>query len=194
MINKDSINYNKSINIPDHLISCIDCQFISKRHDVFFLSKQCSIYTENNYIIMDNDNKELYNCSISKYGMTVYDRSNSPVIQTKTSDYKHYIYLGGTDNEILTTIKPSLDGTYINAFEYEIEFKNQITDSTEILTAIYNIDNSQYSIYSNKNWKNETLICTFGRDYSSENPFFFIEVSPWIDYMQMIGVCICLHF
>jgi len=188
MIN-NLIEYNIKINIPDHLITGVDFNYISKRHDIYFLKKGYSLYSNNSVIILDNDGKELFNCEYINKGVVVYNKRNVPVINTFIQNSrKQYIYLGEDRNKIISTIKPS---NYVK-FEYEMEFYNKGTDSQEVLTIIYNAYKKEYSVYCDRDWENETMICSFGfMDYSNFDSY--IEVSPWVDYMQMIGIVLCFR-
>ncbi|ORX45192.1 hypothetical protein BCR36DRAFT_358638 [Piromyces finnis] len=190
MSNNELIEYNKEISIPDHLISNVDFNYISKRHDVFYLRVSCSNYSNNSVIILNSEGEELYNCGFIYRGIIVYDNLNFPIINTFIQNsMKYFIYSGEDRNEILSFIK------FFNSIElkkYEMFFFNKITNQHEVLTILFNETKTKYSVYCNRDCENETLICSFG--IMKDTDFdFYIEVSPWVDYVQMFGIALCFY-
>ncbi|OUM57703.1 hypothetical protein PIROE2DRAFT_64854 [Piromyces sp. E2] len=196
--------FSSEIFPPDHEIVVTDSEYLNTRHTVFTVREGFSKYSGNTIVILDNENKEVFNCHKKWFSNTtcIYDCSKMPVVSIHAGlSFKDIPYSYRSMKEISERLDissgKSKDGRYGRVEAkwcedeetvYIAKYDNIFSKKREMLR-IMSYGRSNYFVYSNGK-RNETLICKF-QFYTGKH--MVIEVAPRVDYMYMISLCLGIH-
>ncbi|KAG4107582.1 hypothetical protein H8356DRAFT_1416960 [Neocallimastix lanati (nom. inval.)] len=208
-ISKDFDNFIKEIGKPNHEIIALDSKYICSHDTIYCFREGFSNYTSNTLVILDNENKEIYNCEIKGNTTIIYDKNGDPILNTcfninkKSFDSTFEETINISEGKDLTNSKYGImKSTYklnrhtlvpINLV-YKIEFLNLYNNKLEKLEVrLSNEIFGCYFIYCNPGEKNETLICKIKKEKRNKK-YYTIEVAAGVDYMYMLAFCVSINY
>ncbi|ORX87947.1 hypothetical protein BCR32DRAFT_324148 [Anaeromyces robustus] len=192
------LQYSEHIDLPDHEISVIGRQYMSKRHDIYYLKESHMASSRNRLIITDTYGEELFSCKEEGNKMILYDDFNKPILNTYVDGNAFvkeiYIYAGEECKEVISKVK--LNSHYDDDIQnYTAVFFNKSTKSNETLNIVYNRLKDSYDIFSSKRMNgkpDKVIVCEIKKTnlYKVFSKKHSIELPSLVDYVYMFALCI----
>lgn len=192
------LQYSEHIDLPDHEISVIGRQYMSKRHDIYYLKESHMGSTRNRLIITDSYGEELFTCKEEGKKMVLYDDFNKPILNTCVDESAFIkeicIYAGEECKEVISKVKLNSLDNDDDIQNYTAVFFNKSTKSNETLNIVYNRLKNSYDVFSSKRSgkSDKVIVCEIKKTnlYKVFSRKHSIELPSLVDYVYMFALCI----
>ncbi|OUM56452.1 hypothetical protein PIROE2DRAFT_18944 [Piromyces sp. E2] len=186
--------FSKFIDIPDHEISVVKREYISKRHDTFCIRDGFSSFNSHTILVVDSDNREVFTLKEKTNCVVVYDLDKTPILNAyiEYGDYRHiFIFSGKKTDGIKYSIMRTENNINDDNKTFTVEFINKSTNREEEIEIRYARLTHMFEVYCNPNTPKEALICIITKN-SKISKIYDIEIAPSVDYMFIFGITAAL--
>ncbi|ORX75956.1 hypothetical protein BCR32DRAFT_329585 [Anaeromyces robustus] len=180
----------KEISKPPNEITVIDSAYVFQGKVDFTMEYQSN--TRPSIAFKNSNGTTVYTANASLSKTTLYDFRKNPVLNVRKDESENYkFYTGNNTDNLIGETRPKKSW---HAKKYTISCKNTTTNSD--LTLDMNAENNYRScgIFVGKEKNNAPMICKILKSKTetsdNDNLQFSIEISPDVDYLFMLALCL----